>query len=95
MSRDSFVSEYMEDGESVMDVSGANVTQIRFKHDSREIFIITEPVPELTPDPGPVTEPEPVGALEDLHWTEMKRLVIDKGGRWNSKKDGIAYLRSL
>ena len=94
MDRISFETQTMDNGEQVMSLKGLNATEVRYKADTHEIFVITEPMP-IPGDSGPVEEPEPVGALEDLHWTEMKRLVIDKGGRWNSKKDGIAYLRSL
>lgn len=32
--------------------------------------------------------------LESLDWREIKKMVIDAGGEWDNKADGITFLRS-
>ena len=40
-------------------------------------------------------EPEPEEVLyENMHWRQLKKLVIDAGGEWINKEEAIAFLRA-
>lgn len=76
-----FKMDFVEGNESVMELGDINPTQIRFNHDTKEIFIAYEPALKYA-------EVE----LMDLHWSKIKRLVIESGGEWVNVKAGIHYL---
>lgn len=76
-----FESQKREAGESIMFVQDLNVSEIRFKHDSREIFVLYQKSVKYTED-----------ELQKDSWRQVKKLVLAEGGEWSSKKAGIEFL---
>ena len=81
MERIPFESQKLESGESIMFVQDINVSEIRFKHDSREIFVLYEETAKYSAE-----------GLSDINWQAVKKLVLAEGGKWTTKKDGIKFL---
>jgi len=57
--------------------------------------IVTKVVEALVLDELAIEESKKVVDFETLKWQEIKSQVIDAGGKWTNKVEGINYLRSL
>lgn len=79
-----FVTDFMEGSESVMRVSGFDVSQVRFDHRLKEISIVYKTQPKYNE-----------GVLSGLHWRKLKDIIEKEGGKWENKAEGIKYLLSL
>lgn len=76
-----FESQKVEGLESVMSVQDLNVSEIRFKHDTREIFVVYQKTNKYTKED-----------FADSNWQAVKKLVLAEGGEWANKKVGIQFL---
>jgi len=48
----------------------------------------------LIPEPNVESDAEPdPSSLEDMNWQAIRKMVIEKGGSWTNKSDGIKFLR--
>lgn len=92
MERINFNSDALEGNESIMFVNGLDVYQIRFNHDTKEIFVLYEPIKDVEiRENVKFTEED----LSKLRWNQVKKLVVDNGGEWTNTKEGREYLLGL
>lgn len=81
MERIPFETQALEGDEGIMFVQDLDVAEIRFKHSTKEIFVIYEK--ELG-----YNEED----LSAMNWRRVKELVLEEGGVWTSKKEGTEFL---
>ena len=66
---------------------------MRFRYDER--MLANPKVIVIDKDGMPVERPDgSKPALQDLHWTQLKKLVEAKGGQFKAKAQAIAFLES-
>lgn len=75
-----FKTNYVDGSENVMCITRP-VREIRFDVNSRSITVVYR-------DFGTYYNED----LDHLSWQELKRLTLEKGGVWTTKKDAIAFL---
>ena len=73
-----------------------------FDGDGNEISINYEEIDEaLNPEKAPPKlRPAPPKQVDDrdyghMHWTQLRKIVIERGGEWSTVDQGIAYLKAL
>lgn len=76
--RKPFNTSFVDGDENVMVVSG-QIKEIRFNIKSRELSVVIDDC---------YTKED----LDDLSWQQIKKLVVDNGGEWDSKSAGIEYM---
>ena len=63
-----------------METSGLNIEEIRFNVNSREMrLVVTES--QFTED-----------SVADMSWQAIKKNVLENGGEWTNKTEGITFL---
>jgi len=82
------------------EVSG--MARVRYIQDGKfygpgKNFIRNEGDPEEleTPIPEPILTAIAKPDYEGMLWQAVKKLVVEAGGEWTNKKEGIAYLEGL
>ncbi len=76
-----FKHNFSDGDVSVMSVDDLNVVEIRYHRKSRNISIVCDQFTEED--------------LEDMSYQAIKKLVIENGGKWENKKEGIEFLTNL
>lgn len=82
-----FKSNCTEGDEHVMLLDDMVATEIRFNYKTREIFVVYK-------DATPIykySEDE----LGDMHYTKVKKLVIENDGEWSNTADGRKFLLTI
>ena len=74
-----FKTTYSDGDESVRVVGEMNPDEIRFNRLTREISLII---------PDTYTRED----IDELSWQAIKKLVLENGGSWSSKKSGIKFM---
>ena len=81
MERIPFETQALEGDEGIMFVKDLDVAAIRFKHSTKEIFVIYEKELGYSEDD-----------LKAMNWRRVKELVNENDGKWTTKVKGIEFL---
>ena len=73
-----FKTSYVDGDENVM-VVDEQIKEIRFNIKSRELSVVVDDT---------YTEED----LDGLSWQEIKKMVVDAGGKWDNKAKGVKYM---
>ncbi len=70
-----------------------NPENIKYKQDGKFFYANGRPVEEEVSEEEQIEELIPDIKWDTLNWREIKKLVIEAGGEWTNKAEGIKYLK--